>query len=143
MGSLMGIAVAPKLRAEMVPVDTATVGITEGIQGDARGRKRDRQITVLFREGWDQACDELGVTLPWTTRRANLLVEGMPVPREGARLQIGDCILEVTQETTPCSLMEAARSGLKRALSPNWRGGVCCKVVSGGILHLNDPVKLA
>ena len=141
MGTLLGIAIAPKKRAPMLPVETATVGITEGIQGDARGNRRDRQITVLFREGWDDACAELGVALPWTTRRANLFVEGVPVPREGGRLRIGECILEVTQETTPCGLMEAAQAGLKAVLTPNWRGGVCCKVVSGGILHLKDPVK--
>jgi MOSC domain-containing protein YiiM len=64
----------------------------------------------------------------------------MPVPREGARLKIGDCILEVTQETRPCQVMEAAHSGLKRALTPDWRGGVCCKVVSGGVIRTKDPI---
>ena len=141
MGTLLGIAIASKKRAPMSQIDSAAVGIPDGIQGDVRGKTPGRQITILFREGWDDACEELGVKLPWTTRRANLLIEGMPVPREGARLQIGDCILEVTQETRPCSVMEAAFGGLRRALSPNWRGGVCCKVVSGGILHLKDPVK--
>jgi MOSC domain-containing protein YiiM len=142
MSSLLGIAIAPKKRAPMSETDSVIIGINEGIQGDARGTRRDRQVTVLFREGWDQACEELGAKLPWTTRRANLFVEGIPVPREGARLQIGDCILEVTQETQPCSVMEAAFSGLKAALSPNWRGGVCCKVVLGGIIRANDPVNL-
>jgi len=76
MGSLLGIAVAAKKRAPISQIDSATIGITDGIHGDARGRTPGRQITILFREGWDQACEELGVKLPWTTRRANLFEIG-------------------------------------------------------------------
>jgi MOSC domain-containing protein YiiM len=140
MGTLLAIARAAKKRQPLVEADSVTVGIDEGIQGDVRGRTPGRQVTILFREGWDRACEELGVKLPWTTRRANLLIEGLPVPREGARLRIGDCILEVTQETRPCQVMEAAHSGLKRSLTPDWRGGVCCKVVSGGVIRTKDPI---
>jgi MOSC domain-containing protein YiiM len=94
----------------------------------------------VFREGWDAACRELGVELPWTTRRANLFVEGVPVPAEGKRLVIGSLVLEVTQETEPCQLMEAAHRGLRAALTPEWRGGVCCRVVQGGTIRVGDRV---
>jgi MOSC domain-containing protein YiiM len=140
MGTLLAIARAARKRQPLVETDAATVGISDGIQGDVRGKTPGRQITILFREGWDQACEDLGVKLPWTTRRANLLIEGMPVPRQGARLQIGECILEVTQETKPCQVMEAAHRGLKQALTPDWRGGVCCRVVSGGAIRAGQPV---
>ena len=143
MGILLGIARAPVLRAALVEVQEADVGGAEGIQGDARGGKKDRQVTVLFREGWDSACGELGVVLPWVTRRANLLVEGIVPPREGGRLRIGDLLLEVTQETQPCHLMEAAHRGLKRALTPEWRGGVCCRVVKGGRIRVGDDVDVS
>jgi len=32
---------------------------------------------------------------------------------------------------------------LRRALKPDWRGGVCCDVVSGGTIRVGDPVLLA
>ena len=140
MGILLGIARAPALRAALVEVKEAEVRDAEGILGDARGRKSGRQVTVLFREGWESACRELGVTLPWVTRRANLFVEGIATPREGGQLRIGDLLLEVTQETEPCHLMEAAHRGLKRALTPEWRGGVCCRVVKGGRIRVGDAV---
>jgi len=143
MGILLGIARAPALRAALVEVREAEVGGSEGIIGDARGRKSDRQVTVLFREGWESACRELGVTLPWVMRRANLLVEGIATPREGGQLQIGDLVLEVTQETQPCHLMEVAHRGLKRALTPEWRGGVCCRVVKGGKIRVGDHVDVS
>ncbi len=141
MGRLLGIARANALRATLVEVQEADVGGVDGIQGDARGRKADRQVTVLFREGWESACGELGVALPWVTRRANLLVEGIVPPRAGGQLRIGDLVLEVTQETQPCHLMEAAHRGLKRALTPEWRGGVCCRVLKGGKIRVGDGVE--
>src|ERR1700682_2341372 len=99
MGLLLGIARAPASRAVLVEIEEAQVGDAEGILGDARGRNPGRQVTVLFREGWESACGELGVTLPWVMRRANLLVEGIPPPRAGGQLRIGELVLEVTQET--------------------------------------------
>src|SRR3982074_1563252 len=138
MGRLLGIARAPALRAALVEVREAEVGGSEGIMGRARGRKSGRQVTVLFREGWESACGELGVTLPWVMRRANLLVEGIAPPKEGGQLRIGELVLEVTQETQPCHLMDAAHRGLKRALAPEWRGGVCCRVLKGGKIRVGD-----
>jgi MOSC domain-containing protein YiiM len=124
-------------------MDTGEVGIADGLKGDVRGKKLGRQVTVLFREGWQRACSELGVELPWTTRRANLFIAGVPVPREGARIVIGALVLEVTQETRPCQVMEAAERGLRRALTPEWRGGVCCSVIAGGTIRVGDKVEVS
>jgi MOSC domain-containing protein YiiM len=140
-GKLIGIAKAAQLRMPLEEMQSATVSVEGGIDGDIRGRKRDRQITVLFRESWDDACRELGVSLPWTTRRANLLVEGIAAPQiAGGQIRIGDVVLEIRMETDPCDLMERAHSGLKSALTPDWRGGVCCNVVTGGQLRIGDSV---
>ena len=83
---------------------------------------------------------DAGAALPWVTRRANLLVEGTAVPREGDRLAIGDLLLEVTGKTQPCQLMDAAFRGLRKALKPDWRGGVCCRVLAGATIRLGDQV---
>jgi MOSC domain-containing protein YiiM len=137
---LLAIARAPVKRGPLTPLREAAVSAAGGVDGDARGKRQGRQVTVVFREGWDAACRELGVELPWTTRRANLFVEGVPVPAEGKRLVIGSLVLEVTQETEPCQLMEAAHRGLRAALTPEWRGGVCCRVVQGGTIRVGDRV---
>jgi len=129
----------------MAALDTlqeADVALRTGIDGDARGTKAGRQVTVLFREGWEAACRELGHDLPWTARRANLFVEGVAVPRAGKRLVIGNLVLEVTQETQPCHLMDEAQLGLRAALKPEWRGGVSCRVVEGGTIRVGDRVEL-
>ena len=143
-GRLIGIARVAALRAPPEEIAFARVSVEAGIDGDARGKKRDRQVTILFRESWDDACRELGVALPWTTRRANLLVEGLPPPQQTrGKLRIGDVTLEVRLETDPCMLMERMHNGLKAALTPAWRGGVCCNVVTGGDIRLGNPVTLS
>jgi MOSC domain-containing protein YiiM len=143
-GKLIGIAKAAQLRAPLEEIRTANVSVDAGIAGDIRGRKRDRQITVLFRESWDDACRELGVALHWTTRRANLFVDGVAAPqRSGGQVRIGDVVLQITLETDPCQLMENAHAGLKLALTPNWRGGVCCNVIAGGEIRLGDIVSVS
>ena len=83
-----------------------------GLEGDFKGGKYPfRQITVLAREDWEEALAELGAPdLPWTARRANLLVAGVALPRaKGGLVRIGPVLLEVTGQTYPCARMEEAR----------------------------------
>ena len=88
-------------------------------------------------------CAELGKDLPWTTRRANLLVDGIALPQAaGDVIEIGDVKLKVELETDPCSRMEEQFAGLKQALTPDWRGGVCCTVLSGGTVAIGDSVSI-
>lgn len=142
-GKLIGIARTQKPRQPMEEVEDVGVSIENGLDLDRRGKTPNRQVTVLFREDWEAACDVVGETLPWTTRRANLLVEGLENPAQlGARIKVGSVLLEVGEETAPCSLMEKSRSGLRAALSPGWRGGVSCNVIEGGTLKIGDAVSL-
>lgn len=120
-----------------------------GLDGDSRGAKFvTRQITVLAREDWEAALLDLSdlmgpPDLHWTTRRANLYVEGIRLPRaKGGVLQIGPVILDITGQTNPCNRMEEARKGLLSALHPNWRGGVTCRVREGGEIALGDAVTI-
>ena len=143
MGRLIGIARRGASRAEMELQGTLKVTQADGLEGDYRGRLRKRQVTVLAREAWQTACQEVAQDLPWTTRRANLLVEGLELPRqEGRVLQIGALELEVTGETEPCSRMDEACDGLREALTPDWRGGVTCRVLNDAEINVGDEAQL-
>jgi len=142
-GRLIGIARASERMAPLEELQQASISVEAGVDGDARGRSHGRQVTVLFRDGWEDACREAGADLHWTARRANLYVDGLERPRTiGGRLRIGEIVLEVTEETAPCALMERTHAGLRDAMRPDWRGGVCCDVVSGGSVALGDHVDL-
>lgn len=138
-GNLIGIARAWELGAPLEQLTSASISLERGIDGDARGQKRGRQVTVLFRDGWEDACRDVGAELPWVTRRANLLLANLERPREaGGLLRIGDAELQITMETRPCDLMERSYTGLRAALTPDWRAGVCCVVRRGGEIKLGD-----
>jgi MOSC domain-containing protein YiiM len=127
----------------METLNTVTVDEKTGLAGDIRGGALKRQVTILSAEAWNSVCEELKTELPWTTRRANILVSGIKLPQEsGYQIQIGEVLLEVTRQTDPCERMDEQYLGLTNALMPDWRGGVCCSVVRGGNIMKGDKVTL-
>ncbi len=149
-GQLIGIA----RRAErLAPMETRTEGhitVDGGLAGDHKGPKfPKRRITVIAIEDWRAALAHLShgleqpVELAWTERRANLLVEGIRLPRaRGAVLRVGDVELHVEAQLLPCGRMDQAQAGLRKALHPEWRGGVACSVRRGGNVKLGDGVTI-
>ena len=110
---IIGIAIAPKIMADMETRDAVSVAVETGIDGDARGKKRGRQISILFEDDWNDAVAETGPSMDWVERRANLYVRGMRSPQEeGGVFTIGDVTLEVAMETDPCEIMEGKREGI-------------------------------
>jgi MOSC domain-containing protein YiiM len=141
-GRLRGIATRPAKRAAMITKAAAEILANAGVDGDFARKRGKRQVTVLSEEAWREACADLGVTLPWTTRRANLCVAGIPLgPLAGSRIVIGDVVLEVTGETDPCRRMDERHAGLRAALTPKARGGVTCRVIVAGKIAVGDEVK--
>lgn len=143
MSTLKAIALKTSSRVAMQSIDSAQISLNSGIQGDFRGAQKGRQITILSESAWRKACNEIDVELPWTTRRANLLVDGVEFDESytGRKVRIGDVELVVTRETNPCSLMDSQQAGLTTALKPDWRGGICCDVVKPGTIKLGDQVE--
>lgn len=143
MGRLTGIARREQKRAPMETLERADISTETGVAADSRGKPGKRQVTVISAAAWQDACRDLGMEIPWTTRRANLLVEGIELPDSaGSILEIGPVRLLVTGEVDPCSRMDEQYSGLTRALQPEWRGGVSCTVLEGGSVALGDNVEL-
>ncbi len=142
---LIGIALRNKRRGQMYQIDTAAIGLKFGVKGDYRGRAGPRQVTILSQESWSDACGQLNIDLPWTIRRANLLVTGKRFSSEdvGRIISIGKVELRITRETNPCHRMEDARAGLREALDIDWRGGVCCRVEQEGIIRIGMVAELS
>ena len=149
MGTLAGIARHARPKAPMEVLDHAQVTIDGGIAGDFRGAvkpggKGRRQVTLMERRDWDAAMADLDRDIPWQERRVNLLIDGLDLPQlPGAELRIGaEVLVMVTGECDPCSRMETIAPGLKAALTPDWRGGVTAKVITGGEIALGDEIRI-
>ena len=72
--------------------------------------------------------------------RRNVVVSGLPlIALKERRFRIGDVVLEGTGECDPCSNME-------KALGPGGfnamrnHGGLCARIVEGGVFRLGDAV---
>lgn len=144
-GKLLGIATRTARKAPMNEVFAARITRERGVDNDARGKAGRRQVTVITRSGWEAACADLGgEQLPWTTRRANLLVDGVDLKGKiGYNLRVGEAVLTINGETRPCEVMNQARMGLMTALKPEWRGGVICRVTRSGDIAVGCEVVLS
>jgi len=153
-GRLGGIARHDRPHGPIETLGHVSVTVTEGVRGDIRGalastkKTRKRQVSLIEAESWAAALGDLGLAaedrLPWHARRANLLVEGLRLPREPGRvIAIGASLrIETTVETEPCERMDALLPGLRAALMPDWRGGVCGRVLTDGDIAIGDEVRI-
>jgi MOSC domain-containing protein YiiM len=143
MGRLVGIARRDEKRAPMETLEQADVSDQTGVARDSRGKAGERTVTVISARAWREVCTELGQEIPWTTRRANLLVDDIDLPRsDGPVIEVGKVRLKVMTEVNPCSRMDEQVAGLTAALTPEWRGGVGCTVLQGGSISIGDPVTI-
>ncbi len=127
----------------MQELSQAEMSCERGVEGDSRGRPGKRQVTLMSLADWQAACSELDIELLWVERRANLLVDALPLEQtRGREIQIGEAVLEITGETDPCHRMESLHPGLFKALAKGWRGGVTCRVVRGALLTVGAGVSL-
>jgi MOSC domain-containing protein YiiM len=144
MGKLIEIATHNEKGADMVICASTRISPEYGVGDDYRGVIRDdRQVSVLTLENWNESCKELGKKLHWTTRRANILVGDIELANStGMILKIGEAFLEITGELKAGRGMDKQIEGLSKVLKPNWRGGVRCKVLQGGVINEGDEVLL-
>jgi MOSC domain-containing protein YiiM len=125
----------------MDSVPTAVLVAGRGLQGNANIGGR-RQVTLIELEVWQELMRTLGANLPSSTRRANLVVSGLPLRESrGRELRVGDTVLRIGGETKPCEQMEEALPGLRALMYPDWRGGAFAEVIEGGPVHVGDPVE--
>ena len=148
-GKLLGIARRSAAGAAMETTECAAITRARGVAGDCKGVTRagkpsKRQVTLLGVDGWHAALSEIGADIAWLERRANLYVGDLRLPRAaGTRLRIGsEVLLEVTCECNPCWKMEALHPGLETALTPDWRGGICTKVLIEGEIAVGDTIRI-
>ncbi len=139
---VVGIALKQAHRGPMEEVGSLEV-TEKGLQGNASASGL-RRVTLISKEQWDETMAELGADLPWHTRRANVLIEGLRAPDlMGKSITVGDIEIRVNGETEPCGRMDELCPGLRKALEPDCRGGVYGSVVKGGEIRVGDSVLVA
>ena len=149
MAHIAGIARHDRPLGPIEVLDSAELIEGQGVAGDFRGTRKagstgQNGVVLLEARDWTEATAECGADVPWWERRANLLVEGLDIPQQpGMRLRIGSGVLvEITQECAPCERMETLHSGLRQALTPDWRAGARARVLRGGGVAVGDQIRI-
>jgi len=143
MGKLIRIWVKRAHRGPMDPHESGLLVAGAGLENSADQGGR-RQVTILESERWAKMMAELRSDLDPSTRRANLLVEGINlIDSRGKTLQIGACTVRICGETKPCERMEEALPGLRASMSAPWNGGAYGEVLTGGPIRVGDEIEWA
>ena len=139
---VLGIAVKTERRGPMKEIQSAHAEEGGGLIEDLKVSPK-RGITLIDRAAWEATCADLGAPLLWTTRRANVLTEGIDLGGLiGKTIRVGEVELQIGGETDPCSLMDHFHQGLQEALRPDCRGGVYGRVLKGGRIKVGDGVEI-
>ena len=139
-GTVLALALCPEKGGAMVLAENISLTPENGVIGD-HGTSKNRQVSLLDEANWIVACEEITANLPWTARRANILVQGLDLQKlVEQRVRVGTALVEVIGEVNPCYVMDAAQNGLKDALKPNWRGGVYARIIESGTVSQDDKI---
>lgn len=141
-GRIEWLGVRPERAATMLEIDEVLARTGAGLVGDRyRGSNGKRGVTLIQAEHLPviAALSGHASVMPATLRR-NVVVSGLPlVALKGRRFRIGAAVLEGTGPCDPCSLMEAAL-GPGGFNAMRGHGGLCARIVEGGVMRLGDAV---
>ena len=143
-GRVEWIGLRPARGTAMRPVQSVEAVAGAGLVGDRySGGSGKRGVTLIQAEHLPAIAALSGhdAVEPMLLRR-NLVVSGIPlVALEGRRFRVGDVLLEGTDSCDPCARMEAALGpGGYNAMRGH--GGLCARIVGGGVLHVGDAVNV-
>lgn len=140
--SVLRCWIRPVEAGPMSQVDALTLVADQGIEGD-HTLGRMRHVTLVFQDDWNAAAHDLGKEVDPVGRRGNVLVDGAGgLAWVGRKARLGEALLHIRGETTPCPVMEKAAVGMQAALKPGGRAGVWARVLVGGVVRPGDRLQI-
>jgi MOSC domain-containing protein YiiM len=151
MGKIESIFIANP-RSPMRAVDSAHAVPGKGLDGDRYFDKAgtfsnkstdDREITLIESEAIEALRREYNVELAPHESRRNLLTSGVALNHlVGADFRVGDIMLRGLRLCEPCGhLAKLTRPGVREGLIH--RGGLRAKILSEGVIHVGDEVRVS
>jgi MOSC domain-containing protein YiiM len=100
------------------------------------------QVTLIEGEHLDHIEDELGIRVKSGEHRRNIITSGIRLgDLRRKRFRIGEAILEYDRPRPPCRhVQDLSEPGMTRALKG--RGGICARVVKGGLVRARDAIEV-
>lgn len=138
-GRVLAVCISERKGTAKQPVTEISLREGYGIEGDAHAGNWHRQVSLLATES-AEPMRKLLPELPAGAFAENVLTEGikfktLPV---GARLRLGQTLLEVTQIGKECHADCAIRRQVGDCVMP--REGIFTVVIEGGTVRPGDPI---
>ncbi len=103
-------------------------------------RNIQRSVLIATKASYDLAQSH-GIDAPYSALGENLLIDYNPYHlKPGARLQVGEVTLEISQNCTLCNSLAKVDAKLPKLLKDD--RGIFAKVISSGSIYKNDDIFL-
>ncbi len=100
----------------------------------------ERSVLIASQDSYKLAVSH-DIDVPYSTLGENILIDYNPYHlKPGARLSIGDLVLEISQNCTLCKSLARIDARLPKILKDD--RGIFAKVISSGTIHKNDTIYL-
>jgi MOSC domain-containing protein YiiM len=147
-GVVEEIYVAPKGSAQMERVEEVRTIEGCGIEGDRYCEGTGFwtpygdvcEVTLIESEDLDHIENELGLRVRGGEHRRNIVTRGVKLgDLRRKRFRIGEVLLEYDRPRPPCRhVQDLSEPGMTRAL--RGRGGICARVLEGGVIRARDEI---
>lgn len=141
MAKVLAVCISEKKGIRKTEVPSIKVLVNHGIVGDAHAGNWHRQISLLAKESIDK-LNGLGIELTAGIFAENIVTEGIELTSlpVGARLSVGNTVLEVTQIGKEChNDCEIKRTAGKCVMPTE---GIFAKVINEGEIFPGDNIEI-
>jgi MOSC domain-containing protein YiiM len=141
-GKLAGVYVGSRKGEGKTSVESAELIADHGLRGDSHaGRDTDRQVS-LFAVETLRAIRNEGFDVSAGSLNANLFTENIDLNslNPGARLRIGEAIIEIAEERKPCRSITKIDNRLPKRLFGQC--GQVARIVKSGVARVGDEVEI-
>jgi MOSC domain-containing protein YiiM len=142
VGKLAGVYVGSRKGEGKTSVESAELLADHGLRGDSHaGRDPDRQVSLFATETMREIQNE-GFEISAGSLSANLFTENIDLNslKPGARLRIGQAIIEITEARKPCRSITKIDNRLPKRLFGQC--GQVGRIVKSGVVRFGDDVEI-
>ena len=142
IGKLVGVYVGSRKGEGKTSVESAELVAGHGLRGDSHaGRDPDRQVSLFAIETLREIQNE-GFEVPAGSLSANLFTEniGLDSLKPGARLRIGEAVIEIAEARKPCRSITKIDNRLPKRLFGEC--GQVGRIIKDGVARVGDEVEI-